>query len=98
MATQITQREENGRTYLHVEGEMLLEDALLLEKIVGTLEVESDNVVAVDLADLDFLDSDSAQVLRRLKDHGHCHIEGIEIFLQTAVNAAERSANDRPAG
>jgi hypothetical protein len=30
--------------------------------------------------------------LRRLKDHGHCHIEGIEIFLQSAVNAAERNA------
>jgi hypothetical protein len=31
-------------------------------------------------------------VLRRLKDHGHCHFEGIEFFLQTAVDAAERNS------
>jgi hypothetical protein len=72
MPTNITQIEdmERGRTILRVSGELMLEDAILLEK-------------------MHFMDSDSAQVLKRLeREHGF-EIEGLEIFLQTIVNAAE---------
>jgi hypothetical protein len=91
MPIQITQREENGRTYLHVEGEMLLDDALLLEKIVGTLEVESDNVVAVDLADpisLTVIQHRSSAASRITATVISKH----RIFLQSAVNSVERTA------
>jgi hypothetical protein len=48
--------------------------------------------VTIDLSDLDFLDSDSAAVLRRLDSRIGIRIEGIETFLQTAVNTAEKQA------
>jgi hypothetical protein len=50
------------------------------------------SLLAIDLADLDFLDSDSATVLRRLDNRIGVRIEGMETFLQTAVNAAEKLA------
>lgn len=91
MPTQITQDESDGRMFLRVEGEMLLDDALLLEKIANSVRDETDLPVVIDLADLDFLDSESAQVLRRLESNEDFEIFGMEIFLQSAVNSAERA-------
>lgn len=91
MPTSITQLEdtERGKTILRVEGEMFLDDALLLEKIA--LQMRDDGVenLTLDLADLDFLDSESAPVLKRLEREHGLKIEGIEFFLQTVVNEAE---------
>lgn len=92
MPTQITQRESNGRTYLQVEGDMLVDDALLLERLASDLHEDSGSHVTVDLADLDFLDSDSAPILKRLESRSGVSIEGLEIFLQSAIDAAERSS------
>lgn len=92
MPTQITQRESDGRTYLQVEGDMLVDDALLLERIVSGLQEGSAGGITVDLADLDFLDSDSAPVLKRLEARSGVSIEGLEIFLQSAIDSAERNA------
>ena len=92
MPTQITQRESNGRTYLQVEGDMMLDDALLLERLTEQIREDSGSHVTVDLADLDFLDSDSAPVLKRLEGRSGFSIEGLEIFLQSAIDAAERNA------
>lgn len=92
MPTQITQRESNGRTYLQVEGDMLVDDALLLERIANDIHEDSGAHVTVDLADLDFLDSDSAPILKRLETRAGISIEGLEIFLQSAIDAAERSS------
>ena len=90
MPTQITQSDSDGHRYFRVEGEMLVDDALFLERIVR--DDESNSQVIVDLADLDFLDSDAAQVLRRLEtDHG-VKLEGAEIFLQSSIDLAERMA------
>ena len=93
MPTQITQRESEGRTYLQVEGDLLVDDALLLERIASELQENTGGKVTVDLADLDFLDSESAPVLKRLEDKHGISIEGLEIFLQSAIDAAERSAS-----
>lgn len=92
MATKITQIDlpDRGRTILRVEGEMFREDAELLEKIAGCIRVDSGSRIVVDLADLDFLDSEAASVLKRLEDEPEYEIEGIEIFLQSAVDMAER--------
>jgi anti-anti-sigma regulatory factor len=93
MATQITQTDfDDGRkTVLSVEGDMMLEDAVLLEKIALSVRSETGNQVVIDLADLDFLDSDAASVLKRIEDLDGFEIDGIEIFLQSAVDMAERS-------
>jgi len=70
---------------------MMHDDAILLEKVAHCLNDENDNKIVIDLADLDFLDSDAASVLKRLEDANGCEIEGVEIFLQSAVNMAERT-------
>ena len=91
MPTSITQIEdpERGKTILRIEGEMFLDDALLLEKIALEMRGAGVKNLTLDLADLDFLDSESAPVLKRLeREHGF-KIEGVEVFLQTLVNEAE---------
>jgi len=92
MPTQITQveDEERGKTLLRVEGAMMLEDAVLLEKIALDMRSGLGRDITLDLADLDFLDSESASVLRRLEDRHGFELEGMEIFLQTAVNDVEK--------
>ena len=95
MPTNIIQTvdEADGRMILRVEGDMLLEDALLLEKIAVEMQTDQELGLTIDLADLDFLDSDAAQVLRRLETENNVRLEGTEIFLQTAIDLAERTAN-----
>jgi anti-anti-sigma factor len=94
MATQITQVEdsERGKTILRVEGEMKLEDAVLLEKIALGMREESGTNLTLDLADLDFLDSDSAPILMRMEHEHGFEIEGIEFFLQAVIDETERYA------
>ncbi len=77
---------------MRVAGEMFLEDAELLGKIAMGARTETGDQVILDLADLDFLDSEAAHILRRLEDLDGFAIEGMEIFLQTVVNEAERHA------
>ena len=94
MATNITQsiNENDGRVTLRVEGDMMFDDAVLLEKLALEMRSHYGTDVTVDLADLDFMDSESAPVLKRLeREHGFA-IEGIEIFLQSAIVSAERRA------
>lgn len=92
MATQINQIDDNERriTTLRVEGDMLGEDARLLERIGVEIRSETDNDIIVDVADLDFLDSDAAPILRRLDMLDGFSIQGMEIFLQTVINEVER--------
>ena len=94
MATNITQSidETDGHVTRRVEGEMLIDDALLLEKLALEMRAHYGRDVTLDLADLDFLDSESAPVLKRLeREHGFA-LEGLQIFLQSAIDSAERSA------
>lgn len=92
MPTHITQidGENNLRTRLLVKGEMFGDDALNIERIARLVAADGDREIILDLADLDFLDSDSAPILKRLEREGLFRIEGIEIFLQHAINDAER--------
>ena len=92
MPTQIKQIWDDSREsiILRVSGEMFLDDAELLGKIAKDARTETGDNVILDLADLDFLDSEAAHVLRELDDQDGFKIEGLEIFLQTVVNEAER--------
>jgi anti-anti-sigma factor len=91
MPTQITQHESDVRIVLRVEGELLLEDANLLERIATEIRAETDKPVMIDLADLAFLDSESAAVLKRLEADPEIELQGLEIFLQSAIDQAERT-------
>jgi len=94
MPTNITEtvQAETGNIMLRVEGDLLLEDALLLERIARSIVDERFENVVIDLADLDFLDSESAAVLKRLVACDGIELNGIEIFLQSAIDLAERGA------
>lgn len=93
MPTQITQIDNSaqGLTTLRVEGDMLVEDARILETIGVRVRAETGNRIMIDLADLAFLDSESAPLLRRLNERDGFEIQGVEIFLQSLINQAERS-------
>ena len=92
MPTQITEIEdaERGKTILRVEGELLFDDAVLLEKIALGMRAEKGVNLTLDFADLDFLDSESAPIIKRLGGVHGFEIEGIEIFLQSVVNETEK--------
>ena len=91
MPTSITQVEdiERNKTLLRVEGSMTHDDAVLLEKIALDMRSELGRNITLDLADLNFLDSESAPILKRIqREHGF-EIEGMEFFLQNIVTEAE---------
>ena len=92
MPTNITQIDDplHNVVILRVEGEMTIADARLIEKIARGLRAETGSAVTIDLADLDFLDSESAPILKRLGDEHGFELTGIEIFLQHAVDEAEK--------
>ncbi len=92
MPTNITQiiNEADGQLILRVEGDMMLEDATLLEKLALEMRSHYEKSVTIDLADLDFLDSESAPVLKRLEHEHGFTIDGMQIFLQSAIDSAER--------
>ena len=95
MPTTFTELEdyERGKTILRIEGSLMLDDAVLLEKIALDLRASRGRNITLDLADLDFLDSESAPILKRIeREHGF-EVEGIEFFLQTIVNDAEKNHN-----
>ena len=92
MPTKITQVEdtERGKSMLRVEGTMTEQDAVLLEKIALEMREQSGQNLTLDLADLDFLDSDSGSILKRMeREHGF-ELEGIEFFLQKAVDETNK--------
>ncbi|HEV8159384.1 MAG TPA: STAS domain-containing protein [Pyrinomonadaceae bacterium] len=92
MPTNIQQIEdiERGKMILRVEGEMTRTDAELLEKIALEMRRETGKNLTIDLADLHFLDSDGAPVLKRMADEHGFEIEGLLMFLQRAVEENEK--------
>ena len=89
--------EKKGRPYdcetmLKVEGSLYLEDAELLEKICRDIGVQSGRHITLDLADLSFLDSDSASVLCRLRREQDVSLEGLHLFIAKVIELTEAEA------
>ncbi len=95
MPTHITEIEDaaRGRIVLRVEGSMTFEDAVLLEKIALNMRRRRGKDITLDLADLTFLDSESAPVLKRLEGEHHFEIEGLMVFLQKIIEIIEKKEN-----
>ena len=94
MPTRITPVEEQSGMprRLKVEGKLTRADAELLEGICKELTERSNSGVSVDLADITFLDSESASVLCRLKSQG-ISLEGLDLFVQKVVEMAEKNSS-----
>lgn len=92
MPTTITEiiDEIRGKRILRVEGELTKQDAELLEKIALEMREQNNKNLTIDLADLNFLDSESAPILQRMQEILGFEFEGIEIFLQTLINQVEK--------
>lgn len=88
----------NGRrfadreTLLKVEGSLYLADAELLEKICRDIGAETGHHLTLDLADLSFLDSESASVLCRLKREQNVALEGLHLFIAKVIELTEAEA------
>jgi len=91
MPTQITQVDDptSSRAIFRVEGQMMIDDARLLDRIVNEFTESTGRPVDIDLADVDFIDSEAASVLKQLELDG-IGITGVEILLQNAINEVER--------
>jgi anti-anti-sigma regulatory factor len=92
MPTQIKQVDDPDRdiTVLLVEGQVLVEDALVLARIARDLLENTGRGVAIDLADVDFLDSEAAPILKELQSTDDFELTGVEVLLQNAINEVER--------
>jgi len=91
MPTRITQVDAPGdaATRLKVEGSLYLADAELLERVCRDLRRETGRAVTLDLADISFLDSDSAEVLARMRREPGVRLEGLHLFVQKVIELAE---------
>ena len=92
MPTRITEVGTAGaqRTTLRVEGTLGAEDAELIEKLCRDLRREKGRLITLDLADLSFIDSDSAHILCRLRAEQGVTLEGLHLFIQRVIELAER--------
>lgn len=100
MTTRITEVKtpDGERKTLRVEGTLRLEDAELIEKICRDLKRRSGQAVTLDLADLCFLDSDSAHILCRLRAEQDVSLEGLHLFIQRVIEMAEQYEKSQVGG
>ncbi len=100
MPTRITEVKtpDTSRTTLRVEGTLRLEDAALLEQICLDVKQRSGKSVTLDLADLCFLDSDSAHLLCRLRAEQDVSFEGLHLFVQRVIEMAEQNEKAEEGG
>ena len=90
MPTRITHLdvEPGSMPRLKVEGTLTRADAELLESVCNNLSEECCSGISVDLADITFLDSESASVLCRLKSRG-ISLEGLDMFVRKVLELSE---------
>ena len=91
MPTRITQFDapERGSTILRVEGSLYLADARVLERLCRDIQQDSGHVITLDLADLSFIDSESAGVLSRLRREMGVRLEGLNLYVQKVIELAD---------
>lgn len=93
MPTRITQLgdDSQGGVVLRVEGTLVREDAELLERVCRDLRQQRPGArVTLDLADLTFLDSESASVLSRMRRQQGVVLDGVQFFVSRVVELADR--------
>ena len=87
-----SERSHDCDTLLKVEGSLYRRDAELLEKICRDLGEETGHHLVLELADLSFLDSESASVLCRLKREQNVTLEGLHLFIAKVIELTEAEA------
>jgi anti-anti-sigma factor len=81
---------DEERTILKVEGTLHLQDAELLERICRDIAAETGRGITLDLASIDFIDSDSASVLCQMRHQQDVTLEGLHLFIENVIRLAEK--------
>ena len=91
MTTRITRidGERASEMVLKLEGVLTVADARLLEEICDDLKRELDYAITIDMSGVNFLGSQSAEILRRLRTMPGLSIEGAHLFVQKILEATE---------
>lgn len=92
MPTQLTQLDnaDGTHTTLRIAGSLTLADAELIARICAGLQAQRNVLVTLDLGELDFLDSDAAAVLARLKEQQGVTLDGVHLFIQQVIDQTEQ--------
>jgi anti-anti-sigma regulatory factor len=95
MTTRITriEGERASEMVLKLEGVLTVADARLLEEICDDLRRELDYAITIDMSGVNFLGSQSAQIIRRLKTTPRLTIEGAHLFVQQILESTEDGNN-----
>lgn len=89
MTTRITriEGEQASQMILKLEGVVTTADARLLEEICEDLRREFDYAITIDMSGVNFLGSQSAEIMRRLRTMPGLSIEGAHLFVQQILEA-----------
>ena len=95
MTTRITriQGERASEMILKLEGVVTTADARLLEEICDDLRRELDYAITIDMSGVNFLGSQSAEIIRRIKTMPGLSIEGAHLFVQQILESTEDGNN-----
>ena len=95
MTTKITriEGERASQMILKLEGVVTIADAKLLEEICEDLRRDFDYAITIDLSGVNFLGSQSAEVIRRLREMPNLSIEGAHLFVQQILESTEDGNN-----
>jgi len=95
MTTRITriEGEQSSEMVLKLEGVLTVADAKLLEEICDDLRRELDYAITIDMSGVNFLGTQSAEILRRLRTMPGLTIEGAHLFVQQILESIEDGKN-----
>lgn len=95
MTTRITriEGERTNQMILKLEGALTTADARLLEEICADLQNEVRCSITIDLSGVNFLGSQSAEILCRLKSLPDLSIEGAHLFVEQIIESVENRQN-----
>ena len=91
MTTRITriEGERASQMILKLEGALTVADARLLEEICDDLRGELGYAITIDMSGVNFVGSQGAEILCRLKATPGLTIEGAHLFVQQIIEAVE---------
>src|ERR1044071_7506695 len=95
MTTRITriERERSSEMVLKLEGVLTVADARLLEEICDDLRRELDYAITIDLSGVNYLGSQSAEIIQRLRTMPRLTIEGAHLFVQQILESTRDGNN-----
>lgn len=95
MTTRITriEGERASQMILKLEGVLTIADAKLLEEICEDLRRDFDYEITIEMSGVNFLGTQSAEVIRRLRTMPNLSIEGAHLFVQQILESTEDGNN-----